>query len=99
MDEHIRLCAIAGTKRNEYLDAFFLRITYQFQLGFSRVRLKTFSCHECVHLGDGSTKIFEIRTWLLLVIAYSHASISVGSRACFLRFLKIELTSLEKYLI
>ena len=48
---------------------------------------------------DASTKTFEKITWILLVIVYKHASVCVGSRACFFRFLKIELTSLEKYVI
>ena len=53
-------------------------------------RLNTFSCHECVHLGDGSTELFEKRMLILFIIVYNRESVSVGRSAWFSRFLKIE---------
>ena len=69
---------------------FFLRTTCKFHLGFSRVRLKTFSCHECVHLGDGSTELFEKRMLTLFIIVYNRESVSVGRSTWFSRYLKTE---------
>ena len=60
-------------------------------------RLYTFSCYECVRLGDDSAKLIKKRISILFIIVCTRDRVPVGGRACVFRFLIVEYSSSEKY--
>ena len=99
MDEHIRHCAIAGTPKKNFLDAFLYEQHWRFSLaflvfGWRRFRVTNASILATV-VRNSSRKEFEY--YLLphaIILAFVWAAELV-----FFRFLKIEFTSSKKYLI